>query len=59
MAGASIDVAFPAAIVIVAPVAKTVVPDGAIHTLLLTSPEETIVTAAPPCLEADVAKTVS
>ena len=58
-AGARIVVAAPPAVVIVEPAVKAVVPDGANQTLLVASPDETMVTLAPPTLETDEAKTVS
>ena len=42
----------------VGPVTKVVVPDGASQTLLMASPELTMVTVAPPFLVTLVAKTV-
>lgn len=47
-----------AALVMVGPAVKVVVPDGANQTLLVASPELTMATVAPPILVTLVAKTV-
>jgi hypothetical protein len=51
-------VAVPPAVVIVGPATKLVVPAGANQTLLLASPELTMVTAAPPVVVTLGVKTV-
>ena len=59
VAGAKIDVAVPdAALVIVAPAVKVVVPLGANHTSFEAVPLETMVTAPPPVRLEDAAYTV-
>ena len=55
--GARIEVASPAALVMVAPAMKVVVPAGANQTVLPAPPELTIATAAEPALVASAAKT--
>lgn len=59
VAGASIDVAVPLAVVIVAPAENDEVPFGANHVAPPDSPPLTIVTVAPHCLSTLVANEVS